>query len=78
MLGAHVEAIDATELQNSIQTRSKVYRQNVPALGHGPTNCSAIDPTAPLMTTPTSHIMDHQVEVSQPERSNMAIVKDLL
>ena len=78
MLGAHVEAIDPTELWNSIQTRSKVHRQNTPALAHGPTNNTAIDPNTSLMTTPTCLIMDHQDEVNQPEGSGMTIVKDLL
>ena len=77
-LSAHVEAIDSTELWNSIQTRSKVHRQNIPVLGHGPTNSTAIDPNTPLMTTPTSPIMDHPVEVNKPEGSNIAMAKDLL
>ena len=76
MLGAQVEAIGPTELWNSIQTRSKVHRQNIPVLGHGPTNSTAIDPNTPLLTTPTSPIMDHHVEVNQPEWSSMAMVKD--
>ena len=78
MLGAHVEAINPTELQNSIQTRSKVHRQNIPVLGHGLANSTAIDPNTPLLPTPTSPIMDHHVEVNQPEGSSMATVKDLL
>ena len=77
-LGAHVEAIDPTELWNSIQTRSKVYRQNIPVLGHGPTNSTATDPNTPLLTTPASPIMDHHVEVNQPQRSSLVMVKDLL
>ena len=78
MLGAHVEAIDPTKLWNSIQTRSKVHRQNIPVLGHDSTNSTAIDPKIPLMTTPTSPIIDHHVEVNQPEGSSMVMVKDLL
>ena len=78
MLGAHVEAINPTDLWNSIQTRNKVYKQNIPALGHGPTNSTTIDSNTLLMTTPTSPIMEHQVEVSQPEGSSMVTVKELL
>ena len=52
MLGTHVEAIDLTELWNSIQTRSKVHKQNIPVLAHGPTNSTTIDCNTPLMTTP--------------------------
>ena len=47
MLGAHVEAIDPTDLWNSIQTRSKVYKQNIPVLGRGPTNSTTIDSNYP-------------------------------
>ena len=77
MLGAHIEAIDSSELWNSIQTRNNVHRQNTLALGHGPTNRTAIDHKTPLMTTPTSPIIDHYVEVNQPEGSSMVMVKDL-
>ena len=77
-LGVHVEAIDPTELWNLIQTKSKVHRQNIPVLGQGPTNSTAIDSNTPLMTTSTSAIMDHHVEVNQLEGSDMAMVKDLL
>ena len=77
ILGVYVEAIDPLELWNSIQTRRKVHKQNITALGHGPTN-STIDANAPLMTTPTSPIMEHHVEVSQLEGSSMAMVKELL
>ena len=75
MLGGHVEAINPTELWKSMQTRSKVHRQNMPVLGHGPTKSTAIDPNTPLMTTPTSPIMDHCVEVNQPEGSSMVMSK---
>ena len=37
-----------------------------------------IDHNTPLMATPTSPIMDHHIEVNQPEGSNMAMVRDLL
>ena len=78
MLGVHVEAIDPTDLWNSIQTRNKVYKQNIPVHGHGPTNSTTIDSNTPLMTTPTSPIIEHHVEVSQLEGSSMAMVKELL
>ena len=77
-LGAHVEAIDLSDLWNSIQTRNKVHKQNIPVHGYGPTNSTTIDSNTPLMTTPTSPIMEHHVEVSQPESSSMAMVKELL
>ena len=77
-LGAHVKAIDLTDLWNSIKTRSKVHKQNMPVLGHGPTNSTTIDSNTPLMTTPTNPIMEHHVEVSQPEGSSMVMVKELL
>ena len=66
-LGAHVEAIDPSEWWNSIQTMRKVHKQNITALGHGPTNSTTIDANAPLMTMPISPIMEQHVEVSQLE-----------
>ena len=74
MLGAHVEVIDLTDLWNSVQ---------------GPqTKCTSPWPWphqqyyhrlhTPLMTTPTSPIMEHHVKVSQPEGSSMVMVKELL
>ena len=78
MLFVHVEAIDPLEFWNSIQTRRKVHKHNISALGHGPTNSTTIDTNAPLMTTPTSPIMEHHVEVSQPEGLRMTMVKELL
>ena len=60
------------------QTRSKVHIQNVMALGHEHSNNTTIDANAPLMTTPTSPIIDHHAEVSQLEGSSMATVKELL
>ena len=77
-LGAHVKAIDPLELWNSIQTRRKIYKQNTTALGHGPSNSTTIDANAPLMTTPTSPIIDHHAEVNQHEDSSMGTVKELL
>ena len=59
MPGAHVEAIDLTDLWNTIQTRNKVHKQYIPVHGHGPTNSTTIDSNTPLMTTPTSPIMEH-------------------
>ena len=64
MLGAHVEAIDLTDLWNSIQTRNKVHKHNIPVHGHGPSNSTTIDSNTPLMTTPTSPIMEHHVEIA--------------
>ena len=78
MLGAHVKAIDLTDLWNLIETRRKVHKQNIPLFNHGPTNSTTIDSNMPLMTTPTSPIMEHHVEVSQPEGTSMAMVKELL
>ena len=63
MLGAHVVAIDLTELWNLIQTRSKVHRQNIPVLGQGPTNSTTTDSNIPLMMTPTSLIRNHHVDL---------------
>ena len=74
----HAEAIDPSDLWNSIQTESKVDKQNLRALGNGPTNSPTIDANAPVMTTPTSPIMEHHVEVNHQESSSMATVKELL
>ena len=78
MLDTHVEAIDPSELWNSIQTWSKVHKQNLTALGNGPTNSTIFDANAPILMTSTSPIMKHHAEVSHPEGSSMAMVKDLL
>ena len=77
-LGAYVEAIDLTDLWNSIQTRIKVHKKNIPVLDHGPTHSTTIDLNTPLMTTTTSLIMEHHAEVSQLEGSSMLMVKELL
>ena len=77
-LDMHVEAMDPSELWNSVQTQSKVHKQNLPALGNGPTNNTSIDANAPILTTPTSPTMEHHVEVSHPEGSSMGTVKDFL
>ena len=78
MLDMHVEAIDPSELWNSIQTWSKVHKQNLRALGNGPTNSTTIDAKGPVLMTLTSSIMEHHVEVSHQEGSSMATLKDLL
>ena len=76
MLGAHIKAIELTALWNLIQTINKVHKHNIPVHGHGPSNSPAIDTS--LMTTPTSPIMEHHVEMGQPEGSSMVTVKELL
>ena len=78
MLDMHVEAIDPSEGWNSIQTWSKVHKQNPTALGNGPTNSTTIDANASTLMTPLSPIMEHHVEVGHPEGSSMATVRDLL
>ena len=78
MLGTHVGAIHLTDLWNLIQTRSKIHKQNLPVLGHGLNNSTTIVSNTPIMTTPTSPIMDHHVDVNQPEGSSMVMVKELL
>ena len=77
-LDRHFEAIDPSELWNSIQTQSKVHKKNLPTLGNGPTNSTSIVANAPGLTTPTSPIMEQHVEVNHPEGSNMTTVKYLL
>ena len=77
-LGMHVEAIDPSELWNSIQTQNKVQKQNLTAPGTNPTNSTTIHANAPIMTTPTRSIMEHYVEVRHLEGSSIATVKDLL
>ena len=58
ILDMHIEAIDPSELWHSIQTRSKVSRKNLPAFGNGSTNSTSIDANAPILTIPTSPIME--------------------
>ena len=65
MLGAHAEAIDPYNLWNSIQTRNKVHKHNIPVHGHGPSNSTTIDSNTPMMTIPTSPLMENYVEMSQ-------------
>ena len=74
----HVETIDPSELWNSIQTWNKVHKQTLTALGTGPKNSTTIDANTLIMTTPTSPIMEHHVEVRHLEGSSIATVKDLL
>ena len=78
MLDMHIEAMDPSELWNSTQTWSKVHKQNSTALGNGPTNSTTIDANAPILTTFTSPIMEHHIQVSHLEGSSMATVTDLL
>ena len=54
LLDSQVEAIDPSELWNSIQTWNKVNKQNLIALGTGPKNITTIHANAPIMTYPTS------------------------
>ena len=71
----HSEAIDPSELLNSIQTWSKVHKQNSTALGNGPTTSTTTDVNAPTLMNP---MMEHHVEVGHPEGSSQATVKDFL
>ena len=73
-LGAHVEATDPTDLWNLIQTRNKVHKHNIPAHGHGPSKSTSIDSNTSPMTTPTIPIMEHNVEMSQQQGSNIVTV----
>ena len=74
----HIEAIDPSELWNTIQTWNKVHKQTLTALGTGPTNSTTIDANAPIMMTPTSPIMEHHIEVRHLKGSSIATVKELL
>ena len=78
MLDMHIEAVDPSELWNSIQTWYKVHKQNLTAPGNGRTSSTTIDANATILMMPTSPIMEHHVEVRHPEGSSMATVKDLL
>ena len=51
MLDMHGEAIDPSKLWNSIQTWSKIHKQNLPALGNGPMNSTSINANAPISMT---------------------------
>ena len=74
----HVETINPSELWNSIEMWNKVHKQNFVAPSTGPTNSTTIDAKVPILTTPTSPIMEHHDEVRLPEGSSIATVKDLL
>ena len=75
-LGGHVEAIDLNDLWNLIQTRNKVHKHSIKVHGHGPSNSTTIDSNTPLMTTPASPIVEHQVEMSQSDGSRMEQLKN--
>ena len=78
LLDVHEDTIDPSELWNSIETRNKVHRQNFTAPGSGPTISTTIDAKVPILLTLTSPIMEHHVEVRNPEGSSIATVKELL
>ena len=63
----HVETINPLELWNSIEMQNKVQKQSLEAPGTGPTNSTTIDANVPILTTPTSPIMECHDEVRQPE-----------
>ena len=77
-LDVHVETISPSELWNSIEMQNKVHKQNFVASTTDPTNSTTIDAKVPILTTPTSPIMEHHDEVRHPEGSSIAMVKDLL
>ena len=58
MLDMHVQAIDPSKMRNSIQTWSKVHKQNLPALGNCPMNNTSINDNAPILISPTSPIIE--------------------
>ena len=78
LLDMHVETINPWELWNSIEMWNKVHKQNFIAPCTGPTNSTTIDAEVPILTTPTSPIMECHDEVRYPESSSIATVKDLL
>ena len=57
---------------------NKVHKQKFAAPGTGPTNSTTIDAKVPILTTPTSPIMECHEEVQHLENSSIATVKDLL
>ena len=77
-LDMHVETINPSELWNSIGRWNKVHKQNLVAPSTGPTNSTTVDAKVPILTTPTSPIMECHDEVRHPEGSSIATVKDLL
>ena len=74
----HIETIDPSELWNSMQMRNRVHKQNFSDPGTGPTNSTTINSNVPILMTPTSPIMDHDVEARHPEGTSMTMVKELL
>ena len=77
-LDMHVETTDHSELWNSIQTRNRVYKQNFTDPGTGPTNSTTINSNVPILTTLTSPIIDHDIEVRHLDSASMTTVKELL
>ena len=77
-LDTHVETISPSELWNSIEIQNKVHKQNFVAPSTGPANNTTIGAKVPILTTPTSPIMECHDEVRYPEGSSIAMVKDLL
>ena len=75
-LDTHVEAINQIDLWNSIQKRTKVH--TLPAHRNDPSISTSIDPNMSPVTTPTSPIVEHQVDMSQSEGSSIEMVKELL
>ena len=78
LLNMHVEIISPLELWNSIEMWNKVHKQHFVAPSTGPTNSTTIDAKVPILTTPTSPIMEYHKEVKHQEGSSIATVKDLL
>ena len=77
MLDRHVEAIGPLSC-GTPSRHAVVHKQNLTTLGNGLMNSTTIDVDAPILMTPRSLIVEHHVEVSHPEGSSMATVKDLL
>ena len=77
-LDTHVETISPSELWNSIEIQNKVHKQNFVAPSTGPANSTTIGAKVPILTIPTSPIMECHDEVRYPEGSSIAMVKDLL
>ena len=63
LLNMHVETVSPSELWNPIETQNKVHKQNFLAPNTGPTNSTTIDVKVPILTTPTSPIIEHHDEV---------------
>ena len=78
LLDMHVETIGPSKLWYSIEMWNKVHKQNFVAPGTGPMNSTTIDAKVPILTTPTSPIMECHDDVRHPEGPSIATVKDLL